>query len=77
MSKSSKLNCPICGHNQLHCNATNKAVLTTRQYDDKDWDYELSEWEYIENIENYHCQSCDFEFLGNEEEFIESVEDAN
>ena len=69
-----KLNCPECGHNQLHCNATIKAVLTTKQYEDGGWDYELFEWDDIEDIESYNCRECGFEFIGNEEGFIEHVE---
>jgi len=66
-----KLNCPECGHNQLHCSATIKAVLTTKQHDDGGWDYELFEWEDIETVESYDCLNCGFGFIGDEEEFLE------
>ena len=69
-----QLNCPECGHHQLHCNATIKAVLTTKQHDDGTWDYELLEWEHVETIECYDCLNCGFGFWGNEEEFLKSIE---
>jgi len=69
-----KLSCPECGHNQLHCDATIKAVLKTKQYDDGSWDYELFEWEDIESIESYDCLNCGFGFLGDEKELLEISE---
>ena len=69
-----KLKCPECGHDSFKCEATIKAVLTTK-YDSKgNLDYELQQWDEVESIESFECQNCDFEFLGDEKEFLESLE---
>ncbi len=66
------LSCPECGHKEIHCSATITATLKTNQLEDGSWDYQLSEWEDIENIESYDCQNCGFGFIGNEEEFLKN-----
>ena len=68
-----KLRCPECGHDQFQCNATISATLTT-EYDSDGLNYQLLEWDDIENIDNYQCQNCDFYFEGDEEEFLKRLE---
>ena len=70
---SKELVCPDCGNENLTCSATISAVLTTKRRDDGKMDYELSEWEDVEEIHRYDCLECEFEFIGDEDEFIEET----
>ena len=68
-----ELICPDCGNENLTCSATISAVLRTKRHDDGGMDYELSEWEDIEQIHSYDCQECGFGFIGDEDEFLEQA----
>jgi len=68
------LKCPECGHDQFRCEAFISAVLTTKNDGDAGLNYELQQWDYIESIEYFECQNCDFFFEGDEKEFMESLE---
>lgn len=72
---SKKIFCPECGGSRFTCHASISAVLTTRPYIKGDLDYGLLEWSDIENIEYFQCQNCDFWFDGDEDQFLEELEE--
>jgi transcription elongation factor Elf1 len=72
-----KLICPECGHNKFMCKATIDATLVVCSDGDGEMDYELQEWDYVESIQYFLCQECDFEFEGDEDAFREYLESAH
>ena len=61
--------CPNCGHPEFYCQGTISANLTVR-FNGGELDYQLREWEDVEEVYFYDCPNCNFSFCGDEDEFL-------
>lgn len=67
-----KIKCPKCGHSKFSCSGSISANLIAYN-DDGSLEYILMEWDDVESVEYFSCRKCDYEFEGNEEEFLEHL----
>ena len=66
----SDLKCPVCGHTKFHCKGRILSSNLVASFDDGELDYQLLEWDEVEEAYYYDCQNCNFSFEGDEDEFL-------
>ena len=65
--------CPVCGNTKFYCDGKISGKLLAT-FIDGELDYKLAEWDDVEGVGNFFCSNCDFLFCGDEDEFLELLE---